>query len=666
MTSVEQLQAKLQSLNLAQNASNAIDKKDIKLTLELFGQQNVERSTVGVAYAYLASILLGKPGDSASQNSRRTAAIQAIMDILDAWLSETSLPELAHAFAALTALLEVDKASFQEVIQTNATEEKVLEAGDIITAQYKIVDPVEYIHAKATLASFISQAAAQATALAKKLANPDGSNWLYNRFMDSNEDMSIRTAAAVAFVKFQAIVSPRTNALAGSAQGEGSSMLNPSTTELLKTLKEAIQGKESSTSTRTLQLGLEGLGVATLKPSARRTLSKDTAFIKQLLGLGTQAAYQYSTGVILGNLTKYPRAVDADEKVKADLRRYANQGSSVEEEPEKEEEMNERCGLLLQAGIMQNVVSYSKSASVAIQRLCGQIILGLVECTKFRGLVIQQGGAKALSEVILKSSIWKTPESPKPDDYIAVQALAKLLITSNPLMVLGPTPESPLLVASLEPLAAPIVYEGSTLLQRFESLMALTNVTSLSQDLQERLATQPAFSDKLDSLILESDSSQGGTMVRRAAVELLCNLAACETTFTRYTAIDKEADLKDGHLPNPVASRINILLALSDTEDAPTREAALGTLATFTLAPTVAKYLSADEKRFERVEKPLNPVRTGDDGMQLRAIECLKNIASTVSWRRDEVERIFSEVIDASKDQAVRSAGEESLHLLSA
>lgn len=666
MTSAESLQEKLKSLTLAQSngSGRTVNKQDIKLTLETFGNRDAERSAVSVAYAYLASVLLGKRGDAQSQNTTRAAALQSIIDILDLWLSETSFPELSHAFAALTALLEVDKATFMEIMQTNAMEDKVTDAGEIICADYKIVDPVEYAHVKSCLASFISQAAAQATALAKKLANPDGSNWLYNRFMDGNEDVSVRVAAAVAFIKFQGVASPRAAALAGSAQGEGSSMSLPKMSELLETIKEAIQGGAGGSS-RTLQLGLEGLGVATLRPSIRRMIAKDIPFVKQSLRLGGDSSYQYSIAVILGNLTKYPRIMDADEKVKADLRRYANQGSEPEEEPEKQEEMDDRCQVLLQNGIMPVVVPYSKSSSVAVQRLCGQIILGLVDNAKHRGLVVQQGGAKALSEVILKSSIWKTPDSPNPEDYIAVQALAKLLITANPLLILGPSPQSPLLVASLKPLSSPIIHPGSTLLQRFESLMALTNVTSLSEDLQERLAREPKFSDKLDDLILESDSTQGGTMIRRAAVELLCNLASCETTFTRYTAIDKEADLKDGHLPGPVASRINILLALSDVEDGPTREAALGTLATLTLARTVAKYLASEEKRYARLAMHLKSDFQVDEGMQLRAIECLKNIALTAAARKGEIGRTIRDLATSGPSETVTAACREALHILS-
>lgn len=656
MTTPASLQAKLESLQLGQASNSPLDKKELKRTLETFGQRDVERSAVSIRYAHLAGILLKRPSEDASAGSKRAEAVHSITEILNGWLSETSFSELATALAALTAVLEVDKASFDHILHQDGMEDRIMDAAEIVCADYKIVDPVEYTHAKACLAAFVSQAAAQSTALAKQLANPDGRNWLYSRFKDTREDTVVRTAAAVAFIKFLGVASPRSNATAGGAAGEGPSMLMPTMSDLLKIIKQAcLTATDGESARKIVQLGLQGLGIATLKPSVRRLLAKDVAFLKQLLTLEPQFS-QYSIAAILGNLTKYTREGSEDNKIKAGLKRYANQGSGSEENPETQQEMDERCLTLLQNGVMPVVVPMSKSSSEAVRRLGGQILLGLVEAVKHRGLVIQQGGAKALLEICLRSSITQGKDPVSSEDFFPVQALAKLLITSNPLLVLGPTPQSPLLIASLKILVAPITLPGSTMLQSFESLMALTNITSLSEELQERLAREPKFSDALDAIILESDSSSGGTMCRRAAVELLCNLASCETTFLRYTAIDKESELKEGQLPGPVGNRMRILLALTDSEDGPTREAALGAMATFTMAPTVALYIAAEETRFRRISLPLFSDADMEEGVQLRAIECLKNVGSSVASKRETILQLLQKISVASVNSSVQAA----------
>lgn len=656
MSAADTLQAALQNLSIKTAGSSTVNKRDLKLALEIFSSVDADRRDVSLVYAYLASVLLGTgtPAGSTSSEQQRDAK-QCIKTLLISWLSETDLQDLSKAFAALTAVLEVDKATFDEYLQNDAMEERILDAGDIICANYKIVDPEEYTQVKLWLAAFISQAAGQATPLAKKLANPDGSNWLYKRLMDAQENLTVRAAAAVAFIKLQSIATPRAGSTAGGAGSDASPLLLPTEDVLLQVFKQAVNVEEDDVGQRKVQLGLEGLGVATLKPSIRKLVSNDTDLIKQLLQLAVLPARQYSTAVIFSNLLTYPRELDADDKVKASIRRYASQGNTNNEAQETKEHLDKRTSVFLQSGLMPAVIAYSKSSSSAVNRLCGQILLGLVENVQNRGIVIQQGGAKALLEVIFKNSIYKTPSTPVKEDYIAVQALAKLLITANPLLVLGPTPQSPLLIAALQPLVSPVIHESSTLLQRFESLMALTNISSLSEELQERLSAIPGFLDKIEIIVIESDSSLGDIMCRKAAVELICNLASSETTFVRYTAVDKEADLKEGQLPGSVASRIDILLALSDSEDSATREAALGALATFTLAPTVARYINAAGNRFNRVIDHLSR-QPSEVGMQLRAIECLKNMARVGQEKVGVIQSALSEAGRHSTDSDIKTA----------
>lgn len=635
MSASSKLEDQLNNLSLAQDEE--VTKPKILACLEALSDYSVSRRSVSLAYAYLAKNLLA-PSASTSANSKREETLKIITEYLDSWLAETSFLELVKAFGALTIILETDRSAFEEILQRNTIQEKIIDAGDTITMEYKIVDPEEYKRVKTSFAIFISQAAASATQLARQLANPrDNRNWLYNRFKDNQESKLCRIAACVAFIKFKGVADPSTTTrqtanvhTATSAQQQKEEMKYPPLGELIdlaKSVSSPVELKDDSVSEQSVQLALEALGVATVKPSARRILATDLQYIKKLLDLGKTPHLQFSTAVIWANLATYPKPESDDDSVKAGLRKYAAKTVEPDEEPESIEEMERRCKAFLGIGVTTTAVAYAKSNSVAVRRLSAQVLLGLAEDRRHRGVMLQQGGAKAALEIVLRSTMSQKKESPTKEDYVAVQVLAKFLITANPLHVFGPTPQSPLLIATLAPLSVPILHEGSSLLQRFESLMALTNVTGLSEELQERVASQSSFLDRLEDIILdgssETDGMDGRSMCRRAAVELLCNLASCETAFIRYTAIDQEADVKTGHLPGPVASRIDVLLALADADDLPTRQAATGALATFTLASTVGNYIAFENKR---ISKLLLLFKDRDTGMQLRAVECAKNV----------------------------------------
>jgi len=186
--------------------------------------------------------------------------------------------------------------------------------------------------------------------------------------------------------------------------------------------------------------------------------------------------------------------------------------------------------------------------------------------------------------------------------------------------VFGPDPGA--IFGAIRPFAALLTHEASSLLQRFEAIMALTNISSQSAEAAGRVAKADGLITKIEFLMLEDH-----VLIRRAATELTCNLVAgSDSVFERYS---------DG---NSAKSRLHILVALSDVEDLPTRLAASGALASLTSSPNACRSLyelERDHRRifsiFKTLIDPSSPEPESDarekpdPGVLHRGVVCVRN-----------------------------------------
>lgn len=149
-----------------------------------------------------------------------------------------------------------------------------------------------------------------------------------------------------------------------------------------------------------------------------------------------------------------------------------------------------------------------------------------------------------------------------------------------------------------------LLHEASSLLQRFEALMALTNIASVDSSMAERIAAfqDRAIVSKMEDLMLDENA-----MVRRAATELLCNLLSAEAVFLAWSgAVGSPAEpaTKQSVSTRPAEKRLHILLALSTVSDVPTQLAASGALATLASSPTACRLMLI------RKEGPDRPIQS--------------------------------------------------------
>lgn len=253
--------------------------------------------------------------------------------------------------------------------------------------------------------------------------------------------------------------------------------------------------------------------------------------------------------------------------------------------------------------------------------------------------------------------------APEVDVLPAFQALAKMTITTPP-HLLFPPPHTTTALNALTPLYHLLLHAKSSLLQIFEALMALTNLASIDPSIADRIVSasivplgrsegflasntdeQVSVVSKVEELMLEEN-----TLVRRAATELVCNLVPSPTGWSywsgedngsgkdsgngkdngngngRDNAVDvgKGSEANNGRKPvsnSRAASRLNVILALTNVDDLPTRLAAGGALAIITESPSANHLLLTssasvgDGKRsaWSRVLSMLEPDKMEDE-----------------------------------------------------
>ncbi|KAG6357587.1 hypothetical protein INS49_013464 [Diaporthe citri] len=331
---------------------------------------------------------------------------------------------------------------------------------------------------------------------------------------------------------------------------------------------------------------IEGLAYASLRSNVKEDLSKNKEFLKQLVktleNAQPKSPLTYGALTILVNLTRFQPNKSEEEKKMDQLKAYANAAGKIAPDPLNDNEhVTARCKAVFEAGVTPVLVTHSKNGSVASLSLIITIINSLSIITSIRGQLAQQGAVRLLI------AAWTAlPSSEAQSKRVAAQALARILISTNPSLVFGgtrPTPQS----AAIRPLVSIITpdqdAETRDLLPTFESLMALTNLASTDDDTRAAIVRQ-AWPD------LEEQLLSTNAMVTKAAVELVCNLVQCVEAIALYA--DGSTKARD---------RLHVLLALADAEDEGTRSGAGGALATLAGVEEVVTALLARERGVRNV-----------------------------------------------------------------
>ncbi|KFG81771.1 putative actin cytoskeleton organization protein (Cro1) [Metarhizium anisopliae] len=357
---------------------------------------------------------------------------------------------------------------------------------------------------------------------------------------------------------------------------------------------------------------IEGLAYASLQPKVKESIIANEALLKKLVKTLTEAQPRspttYGALSIFVNLTRYRPALSEEQKKMSQLKAYADAaGKLAGPDPlDDDEHVAKRCQAVFSVGLIPVLVTHSKNGSPASLSLITSIINSIAVTTSLRGPLAQQGAVKLLLVA------WVTiPDTDEVSRRTAAQALARILISTNPALVFGGNRSNPI-NAAIRPLVSILppdpAAETRDLLPTFEALMALTNLASLDEDDTRSIIIRMAWPHVEEQLVSSNN------LVAKAAVELVCNLMQAPEGIALYA---------DGSPQS--RTRLHILLALADAEDGGTRSAAGGALASLTGFESVVRYVVQRERGVKVI---LGMCNDPDEGLRHRGVVTVHNLVA--------------------------------------
>ncbi|XP_010619389.1 protein unc-45 homolog A [Fukomys damarensis] len=476
-----------------------------------------------------ASILLSKLFDDLKCDAERENFHRLCENYIKSWFEGQGLAGKLRAIQTVSCLLQGPCDAGNRALELSGVMESVIAlcASEQEEQQLVAVEALIYAAGKAKRASFIT---ANGVSLLKDL---------YKR----SEKDSIRIRALVGLCKL------------GSAGGTDFSMkqfAEGSTLKLAKQCRKWLCNDQIDAGTR--RWAVEGLAYLTFDADVKEEFVEDGAALKALFQLSRseERSVLFAVASALVNCTNSYDYEEPDPKM-VELAKYAKQHVPEQHPKDKPSFVRARVKKLLAAGVVSAMTCMAKTESPVLTNSCRELLsrvfLALVEEVEDRGIVVAQGGGKALIPLALEGTdVGQTK---------AAQALARLTITSNPEM----TFPGERIYEVVRPLVSLLHLDRSGL-QNFEALMALTNLAGISERLRQKILKEKAVA------MIEGYMFEEHEMLRRAATECMCNLAMSKEVQDLF-----EAEGSD---------RLKLLVLYSGEDDELLQRAAAGGLAMLT------------------------------------------------------------------------------------
>ena len=455
------------------------------------------------------------------------------------------------------------------------------------------------------------------------------SDWLSHLLSNGTDQTS--ELAAVTLTKIQAAASGSTGK--GRIQEADSS---------IPELVDRFKGLMSKNKVGNLQNSVEGLVYSSIKPAVKEQLAEDPTFLREFIQLikanSKDSSALYGGLVVIMNLTAFLPRLSEEQKKMSQLKLYANaSGAEAKAGPDpldNDEYVLKRCAAVTKAGIMPLLVECGKAYMPSIKTLSSKILLSLSYDRRSRGALAQQGAIRLL--LLIASTSSNASGVSDETAYNASHALARILISVNPTLAFSSSAQITSAIPPLVHLLARPEQQGPLsveqprdLLPVFESLLALTNLASSPDPTVAEVIVREAW-PTVEDLLLSSH-----TLIQKAACELICNLATCESGVVKFADGTRRA-----------AQRLRILLALTDATDAGTRSATGGALAMLTDYDAVvtaiidrptgmaaAEYIRQQQRDGEgkaqgprAVDLLLRLCQEEESGLAHRGVVCLQNM----------------------------------------
>uniref|UniRef100_A0A4W3I1H7 Unc-45 myosin chaperone A n=1 Tax=Callorhinchus milii TaxID=7868 RepID=A0A4W3I1H7_CALMI len=341
----------------------------------------------------------------------------------------------------------------------------------------------------------------------------------------------------------------------GSAGGTDCSIkqfAEGSTCKLAKQCRRWLCNEVIQSGTR--RWAMEGLAYLTFDADVKEEFVEDQPAMHAMFELA-KSEDKTALFAIASTLVNCTNSYDKEEPDPQllELAKYAKQHIPEEHPKDKTKYVEKRIAKLLKMGVVSALVCMVKKESPTLTESCKEMIsrvfLALVESPDGRGIVVAQGGGKAL--VSLSS------EGTDVGKIKAGQALAKITITSNAEIAFP----GERIYEVIRPLIA-LLHLQCTALQNFESLMALTNLAGINERLRQKIIKEKAI-PMIDSYMFEDHD-----MIRLAATECMCNMSLSPEVQAMFLAEGND--------------RLKLLVLYSGEDDDKLRSAASGAVALLT------------------------------------------------------------------------------------
>lgn len=293
------------------------------------------------------------------------------------------------------------------------------------------------------------------------------------------------------------------------ASGGSDASLRPlaegSTTKLAEACRRFLINAQKDFDLR--RWAAEGLSFLTMDAEVKEKLVEDEAAIRALIELGKTGAQNVAYGVVatLVNITNSYDKQEIDPQM-VELAKFAKHHIPEEHELDDEDFADKRVDTLGRLGVTSALVSLSKTESHNLRELIARVLNALCKNADLRGIVVQQGGSKAL--------ITLTQNGTETGKRCAASALARIGITQDPAIAFPGGRSSDV----IRPVSLLLDTECDAL-QNFEALMALGNIASLNETTRKRMITEPNCVCAIENYMFEEHE-----LIRRAAVQCWTNL----------------------------------------------------------------------------------------------------------------------------------------------
>ncbi|XP_060594947.1 protein unc-45 homolog B-like [Ruditapes philippinarum] len=309
----------------------------------------------------------------------------------------------------------------------------------------------------------------------------------------------------------------------GSFQGSDATtrpMAEGSTITLAKACRKFLTNPAGDIQMK--QWATEGLAYLTLDADVKEEVVNDPKALAAII----QAAKNPSQSLVYAAATLFVNLTNSFDKQEmspemVELAKYAKQHVPEEHAKDKEEFVTERIRKLVEAGMIGCLLSLFNTESNNTREQVSRVFITVANNEAYRGQIVQAGGVK----VLLSLALEKNTDLGK---QVAAQTLAKLAITQDPNI----TFTGQRMYEVVRPLISLLDVER-TGLQNFEALMALTNLSSISDSVRQRIVSEKGV-PKIEYYMFEDHD-----LIQRASIECMCNMVMNENVAKSY---DKEND----------------------------------------------------------------------------------------------------------------------------